>query len=69
LLEYAKKRLEISDDQFEDIMSRKPRQWSEFPSYKKRFELLRPLFKILAASNLVPKSFYLKYCFPWKPTK
>ncbi|GAB1465738.1 hypothetical protein MASR2M54_12380 [Aliarcobacter cryaerophilus] len=38
--------------------------WQEYPTYKKTFELLRPLFKILAKANLVPMSFYLKYCFP-----
>ena len=67
LLEYVLKRLEITKQEFEDAINREPRQWWEFPTYKKIFERLRPLFKILAAANLVPKSFYLKYCFPWKP--
>lgn len=56
LLEYFKKRLE----EYEKIMARKPKSWTEYPT----FELLRPLFKILAKANLVPMSFYLKYCFP-----
>lgn len=64
LLEYFKKRLELSDEEYERIMARKPKSWTEYPTYKKTFELLRPLFKILAKANLVPMSFYLKYCFP-----
>lgn len=64
LLEYFKKRLSLSDDEFDSIMKSPPRSWYEFPTYKKRFETLRPVFKILAKANLVPMSFYLKYCFP-----
>lgn len=63
-LEYVKKRLKLSDEEYEMVMNRKPKSWYEYPTYKKRFELLRPLFKILAKTNLVPMSFYLKYCFP-----
>lgn len=64
LLQYFKKRLGLSDNEFESIMQSEPRSWYEFPTYKKRFEKLRPIFKILADANLVPMSFYLKYCFP-----
>lgn len=66
LLEYFKKRLELSDEKYDEIMSREPKSWTQYPTYKKRFEILRPLFKILAKANLVPMSFYLKYCFPIK---
>jgi hypothetical protein len=64
LLEYFKKRLGLSDEEYERIMSEPPKSWKDYPTYKKRFELLRPLFAILAKANLVPMSFYLKYCFP-----
>ena len=64
LVGYFKKRLEISDEEYERIMNLAPNSWHDYPTYKKRFERLRPLFKILAYSNLVPMSFYLKYCFP-----
>lgn len=64
LLEYFKKRLELSDEEYGRIMARKSKSWQEYPTYKKIFELLKPLFKILAKANLVPMSFYLKYCFP-----
>jgi hypothetical protein len=63
LLEYFKKRLELSDEEYERIMGKAPKSWKDYPTYKKRFELFRPLFAILAKANLVPMSFYLKYCF------
>lgn len=63
LVEYFKKRLELRDEEYNEIMAKKPKSWYEYPTYKKKFELLRPLFKILANANLVPMSFYLKYCF------
>jgi N-acetyl sugar amidotransferase len=64
LLSYFRKRIGVSDEEYEQIMARAPRSWQEFPTYKKRFERLRPLFRVLARANLVPTSFYLKYCFP-----
>ena len=69
LLEYFKKRLQLSDAEFDEIMNRPTKSWYEFKTYKKRFERLRPLFFVLAKSNLVPMSFYLKYCFPSKNNK
>jgi N-acetyl sugar amidotransferase len=66
LLTYFKKRLGFSDKEFEDIMNRPPKYWYEYPTYKKRFELLRPLFYVLMKAHLVPHSFYMKYCFPVK---
>lgn len=66
LLKYFKKRLKINDEELEEIMSSKPKYWYQYPTYKKRFEFLRPLFLVLANANLVPMSFYLKYCFPQK---
>lgn len=66
LVSYVQKRLEVSKEQYDDIMATEPRSWWEFPTYKKRFERLRPLFRLLASKNLVPTSFYLKYCFPAK---
>ena len=66
LLDYFKKRLSLTDEEFEQIMKKPTKSWYEFPTYKNRFEFLRPLFFILAKANLVPMSFYLKYCFPDK---
>lgn len=66
LVAYFQKRLGLSENEYESIMAEVPRDWREFPTYKKRFERMRPLFKLLADANLVPRSFYLKYCFPTK---
>lgn len=67
LVAYFKKRLGLSDAEYEAKMAEPPKSWHQFPTYKKRFERLRPLFGLLARHNLVPMSFYLKYCFPVKP--
>jgi N-acetyl sugar amidotransferase len=64
LVNYVKKRLEISDAEYASIMTGPIRTWRDFRTYKKRFERLRPMFHVLAKANLVPMSFYLKYCFP-----
>lgn len=69
LLEYVKKRLELSDEEYSQIMTSKSKSFLDYKTYKKRFERLRFLFFILAKANLVPMSFYLKYCFPLKITK
>lgn len=69
IIEYIKKRLELSDHEYEEVMRAPPKSWSDYPTYKTLFERLRPLFYILAKANLVPMSFYLKYCFPTKTAK
>ncbi len=66
LVAYFQKRLGLSENEYASIMAQPPRDWHEFPTYKKRFERMRPVFKVLADANLVPRSFYLKYCFPAK---
>jgi len=66
LLNYFKKRLNLTDDEYKRVMNKEPKIWYDYPTYKKRFEFLRPLFMVLARENLVPMSFYLKYCFPIK---
>jgi N-acetyl sugar amidotransferase len=66
LLNYVKKRLQISDKEFNELMNSPTKTYRDYKTYKERFELFRPLFFILAKMNLVPMSFYLKYCFPIK---
>ena len=66
LLDYVKKRLDLSDDLYEKIMCTPPKSWKDYPTYKKRFERWQLVFYLLAKANLVPLSFYLKYCFPVK---
>ena len=66
LVAYFKKRMGFSDQEFDQIMGLTPKFYTDYYSYKKRFEIWRPLFLILAKAQLVPMSFYLKYCFPQK---
>jgi hypothetical protein len=66
LVSYFKKRLDLNDESYAKIMRSPPKNWMDYPTYKKRFERLRPMFYMLAKANLVPMSFYLKYCFPAK---
>lgn len=64
LVEYFIRRLGLTREEYDDVMKKKPNFWWNYPTYKKRFEILRPMFSILTKANIVPKSFYLKYCFP-----
>lgn len=66
LLVYFLKRMNMTEQEYRLKMAQPPKFWHEFKTYKKRFELLRPIFRVLAKANLVPMSFYLKYCFPAK---
>jgi N-acetyl sugar amidotransferase len=69
LLQYFRKRLGLTESEYDRIMTMPPRSWQDYPTYKKRFEMLRPLFSVLAKYNLVPMSFYIKYCFPADKSK
>jgi N-acetyl sugar amidotransferase len=66
LLDYFCKRLGLSETEYRKVMNQPPRSWQDYPTYKRRFERLRPLFAVLAKADLVPMSFYMKYCFPTK---
>lgn len=59
----VKKRLELSDQDFDDIMKLPKRTWYDFPTYKKSFERLQPLFGMLNKAGRIPDSFYMKFCF------
>lgn len=61
LVEYFKKRMNLSDDKFEAIMDAPLKTYKDYPTYKPLFEFLRPFFYIMAKMNLVPMSFYIKY--------
>ena len=65
LIEYMKKRMELTDEEYNTIMKSPIKNWQDYPTYKKSFERLRPFFYILLKSNLIPESFYIKYCFPY----
>lgn len=61
LIDYFKKRLDLTNEEYVNIMNGERKTYKDYPTYKKRFEKLRPLFFILAKANLVPMSFYIKY--------
>ena len=62
LVSYFKKRLNFKDDEFDKIMKQKNKFYFNYPTYKKFFEFLKPLFFICVKLDLVPISFYNKYC-------
>lgn len=64
ILALVKKRLGFSDAEFGRVMTAPLAHYSEFATYKRDFERLRPLFWLLYKLDRVPKSFYLKFCFP-----
>lgn len=64
LIPFFKKRLELSDEEYDALMTAPKKFFWDYKTYKKTFERMRPLFYMLYKSSLVPKSFYLKYCFP-----
>ncbi|MBC7593167.1 MAG: hypothetical protein H7288_04395 [Kineosporiaceae bacterium] len=62
LITLVKKRLRLTDDQFDAYLTMPKKTYRDYPTYKRRFEALRPLFWILLKLNRVPKSFYVKFC-------
>lgn len=64
LLSMVKKRFGYSENRWEELMDAPHRHYTDYPTYKKTFERLRPLFWILYKLNRVPKTFYVKFCQP-----
>ncbi len=64
LLSLVKKRLKFSESEFDECMKKEIKTFRSFPNYKRSFELLRPFFSVLVKMGRVPKSFYMKFCFP-----
>lgn len=62
LIALVKKRLRLDDEAFEALIEMPKKTYRDYPTYKRRFELLRPLFWVLWKLNRVPKSFYVKFC-------
>lgn len=61
IIKLIKKRLKLSDDEYNQIVSSPNRKWSDYKNYKKTMERLKWLFWLLYKFNKVPKSFYIKY--------
>jgi N-acetyl sugar amidotransferase len=62
LVEMVKKRLGFDDDEFEAVMTAPRRHYTDYATYKKTFERLRPFFWLLYKLDRVPESFYVKFC-------
>lgn len=56
-----KKRLNFSDYEFENIMNSPKKSYKDYKTYKKLFEILKPIFWIMYKLQLVPKTFYSKF--------
>lgn len=61
LLDYFKKRLLLSNEDFEALMNLPKKKYSDYKTYKKTFERMRPFFYLMAKMELIPMSFYIKY--------
>ena len=62
LVKHFKSELKIGDYMFYLIMRDSKKTYMDYENYKKIFERLKPMFYVLAKCNLIPMSFYLKYC-------
>jgi imidazoleglycerol phosphate synthase cyclase subunit len=62
LIALVKKRLGLDEAAFDALMTLPKKTYRDYPTYKQRFEALRPLFWVLYKLNRVPKSFYVKFC-------
>lgn len=61
ILQEIRNRLKITDEEFQEYLNAPNKTYRDYPTYKKTFEQLRWFFYILARTNLIPISFYLKY--------
>ncbi|MEI6835010.1 MAG: N-acetyl sugar amidotransferase, partial [bacterium] len=61
LLDFVKRRLGFSDQEFERLMTLPMKTYRDYVTYKKTFERLRPFFWLMYRMDLIPKSFYMKY--------
>lgn len=64
LVEMVLKRLGYTNEEFEKILNLPRKTYRDFRNYKRTFELMRPFWWLMYKLNRVPKSFYLKFCFP-----
>ena len=61
LLTYFKKRLDLTETEFDRIMNLPPKSYRDYRTYKRTFERMRPFFWLMTKMNLVPESFYVKF--------
>jgi N-acetyl sugar amidotransferase len=61
LVDFVKKRLGFSQEEFERLMTMPKKTYKDYVTYKKTFERMRPFFWLMYKMDLIPKSFYMKY--------
>ena len=61
LVDFLKKRLGFSDEEFERMMTMPKKSYKDYVTYKKTFERMRLFFWLMYKLELIPKSFYMKY--------
>lgn len=61
ILQEFKKRLKLSDDEFDKTMQLPTRSYRDFQTHKKTFEKYKFFFWVLCQLDLVPRSFYVKF--------
>ncbi len=61
LVDFVKKRLGFSEEEFERLMTMPKKTYKDYVTYKKTFERMRPFFWVMCKMDLIPKSFYMKY--------
>lgn len=59
---YFIKRIGLSAKEYNEIMEMPSKSWTEFKTYKRYFENLRPFFRFLLKKRRITQSFFLKYC-------
>lgn len=61
IIELVKKRLQFSDEDFDRVMHLPKRHYTEYKTYKRAFERLKPFWWLMYKLDRVPKSFYVKF--------
>lgn len=61
LVALVKKRLGFDDEGFDAVMTLPKHSYRDYTTYKRRFELMKPLWWALYKADRVPKSFYVKF--------
>lgn len=62
ILEEIKTRVGFDDQEWDNIMNAKPLHYTNYKTYKRLFERMRPLFFMLYKAGYVTRSFYDKFC-------
>jgi len=66
ILDEVKKRLDFTDEEFDEIMNLPLKSYRDYKTYKQTFERFKWFFWTMYKLDLVPKSFYMKYTSKYK---